>query len=358
MALNLMTGTGTKTANLGNADGLTTLNIDAITLINDSINVNTSINTGTSTGTVSIGNSAAGALALDTAAGISLDGATASNFTVTGAGQDLTLASSGGSVLVSATEDAALAIRLHADGGTSETIQLHADQGTGVGSINLLSDVGGITLTATGLASADAINLEATAGGIDMDGALQINITSSQDAADAIRLNASAGGIDIDAVGAAGQDITITNTGGSCSIVATEAAADAIVLNSSNAAGGIDILTGGGEITLSSSGNVTMAPGTASVAGTSLTIDARVGVATFTGLTTAAGATEDLTITNSSLGAGDGIFVTVSNKGSNDADMTLEGVITETAGTLTVHTQNNGAAALNGDLIVTFWIIN
>ncbi len=101
-----------------------------------------------------------------------------------------------------------------------------------------------------------------------------------------------------------------------------------------------------------------MAPATQSVAGTSLTINARVGVATFTGQTTAAGSTLDLTITNSQLGAGDGVFVTVSNKGTNDADMTLEGVITQTAGTLTVHTKNNGAAALNGDVIVTFWIIN
>ena len=136
-------------------------------------------------------------IAIDTTGAFSIDGAAASNVTVTGAGIDLTLSSSGGSVLVSSTEDAALAIRLHANGGTSETIQIHADQGTGVSSVGLLSDVGGITLRATGLASADAINLEAPAGGIDMDGALQINIASSQAAATAIQLTASdaAGGI-------------------------------------------------------------------------------------------------------------------------------------------------------------------
>ena len=241
MALNIMTGTGTKTASLGNADGLTTLNIDAITLINDSINVNTSINTGTSTGTVSIGNAAAGALTMDTAANISLDSATASNFTVTGASADLTLSSVGGSV----------------------------------------------------------------------------------------------------------------------DIAASEAAADAIVLNASDASGGIDLLTGGGEISIAATGgNVTLLPATNSVAGTSLTLNARVGVATFTGETTAAGSNLDLTITNSALGAGDGVFCTVSNKGTQDADITLEGVITETAGTLTIHTQNNGSQALNGDVIVAFWIIN
>ncbi|HEY3527465.1 MAG TPA: hypothetical protein VGK47_14815 [Nitrososphaeraceae archaeon] len=138
-----------------------------------------------------------GGIAVDTTGAFSIDGAAASNVTVTGAGIDLTLSSSGGSVLVSSTEDAALAIRLHANGGTSETIQVHSDQGTGVSSVGLLSDVGGITLRATGLASADAINLEAPAGGIDADAALQINIASSQAAATAIQLTASdaAGGI-------------------------------------------------------------------------------------------------------------------------------------------------------------------
>lgn len=138
-----------------------------------------------------------GGIAIDTTGALSLDSAATSNVTVTGAGADLNLLSVGGSVLVESTEDAALAIRLHANGGTSETIQVHSDQGTGVASVGLLSDVGGITIRATGLASADAINLEAAAGGIDMDGALQINIASSQAAATAIQLTASdaAGGI-------------------------------------------------------------------------------------------------------------------------------------------------------------------
>lgn len=253
-----------------------------------------SIGTSSAAHTVAIGNAAAGAIAVDTAAGISLDAATASNFTVTGAGADLTLSSVGGRVDVVATENTAQAIYIRANGGTSETIQLHADQGTAVNSINILSDVGGITLTATGLASADAINLEAPAGGIDMDAALQINIASSQNAADAIRIVASNGGIDIDASGAAGEDISIVNTGGSIILQATESANDsvqiistaggidilasgaaagedidiiatgssvnihsteadaaAIVLNASDAAGGIDILTGGGAIDIS-----------------------------------------------------------------------------------------------------------
>lgn len=400
MALNLMTGTGTKTANLGNADGLTTFNVDAITLINDSINVDTSINTGTSTGNVLIGNALATAITAD-AVTFSIDATTASNVTVTGAGADLTLSSVLGSVLVSSTEDAALAIRLHANGGTSETIQLHSDLGTGVGSINLLSDVGGITLTATGLASADAINLEAPAGGIDVDAALQINIASSQNAIDAIRIVASAGGIDIDAVGAATEDINITNTGGSVVVVATEAIADSIVLSSSaggidilapgagagldidivntggsvnitatesiataivvtasGAAGGIDLTTGGGSIDLSSAGFVTMVAATDTQASPSATatIDTNVGAATFTGFTTASAATQTFTITNALISATSQLFVSIANEGANDAQMTVQRV-KRLAGSFEVYTINNGAAALNGNVTITFWAI-
>jgi len=168
---------------------------------------------------------------LATAGAISLDAQLASNLTVTGAGEDLTLASAGGSVLVSSTENAANAIRLHANAGVSETIQLHSDQGTGANSVNLLSDVGGITLTATGLASDDAINLEATAGGIDMDAALQINIASSEAAADAIVINASnaAGGIDITT---GGGDIDIT--GGNVTLTGTTGGADAVLILANN----------------------------------------------------------------------------------------------------------------------------
>lgn len=181
---------------------------------------------------------------VDTTGAISLDSAAASNFTVTGAGLDLTLSSAGGSVLVESTEDAALAIRLHANGGTSETIQIHSDQGTGVESIGLLSDVGGITVRSSGLASADAINFEAAAGGIDMDSALLTSITSTFDNAQAILVQATLGGIDILASGAAaGEDIDIIATGSSVNISATESVADSITIVST--AGGIDILASG-----------------------------------------------------------------------------------------------------------------
>lgn len=271
--------------------------------LNASSNFNTVINSGTSTGTVTVGNAAAGAITVDTAAGISLDAATASNFTVTGAGADLTLSSVGGSVLMESTEDAALAIRLHANGGTSETIQIHADQGTGVASVGLLSDVGGITVRATGLASADAINLEAAAGGIDVDAALQINIASSQNAVDAIRIVASAGGIDIDAVGAATEDINITNTGGSVVVSATEAIADAVTISAT--AGGIDILAPGAgaglDIDIINTGGSINLSATEAIASALTLTAASGGLAVSTGLAIIADAAGNVEI-NSSAG--------------------------------------------------------
>lgn len=74
--VNMSTGTGTKTVNIGNADANTTLNIDAITAINTNVNAAVAINTGTSTGTVTIGNVAnSGNMVLGTSGTLDLDSA-------------------------------------------------------------------------------------------------------------------------------------------------------------------------------------------------------------------------------------------------------------------------------------------
>lgn len=74
---------------------------------------------------------------LSDAGGIDIDAAT---------GKDVDIA--GGTVNLTSSDDAASAIYLRANAGTSETIKIHADQGTGTGSIELLSDAGGIELDA------------------------------------------------------------------------------------------------------------------------------------------------------------------------------------------------------------------
>ena len=99
-----------------------------------------------------------------------------------------------------------------------------------------------------------------------------------------------------------------------------------------------------------------MVPATASVAGVSLTINANVGVATFTGQTTGAGASQVFTITNSVATTTSAVLATVSNLGTNDAQMTLTRV-EQKAGSIDFTATNNGAAALNGNVVITFWII-
>ena len=304
-SINLTSTVGgiTLTSNLATADGINLNAIGGGVDVDGALQVNIASAQAAAANSVRIVASAAdggmdidagtGGITIDSTGAISIDAAAASNFTATGAGVDLTLASVLGSVLVSSTEDAALAIRLHADGGVTETIQLHADQGTSVGSINLLSDVGGITFT-SGLASADAINLEASSGGIDMDSALQTNITSSQAAATALRLNASnaGGGIDIDcgtagitidSTGAfsidgaaasnvtttgAGIDLTLSSVLGSVLVSSTEDAADAIYLHANGGTtetvrihadqgtgvGSVKLLSDVGGITLTATG--------------------------------------------------------------------------------------------------------
>lgn len=170
------------------------------------------------------------------------------------AGEDIDITATGSSVNVTSTEDAANAIYLHANGGTSETIQIYSDQGTGFDSVRLRSDVGGIQID-TGLAAASAITLDATAGGIDLTAADQINIQGAANLVDAVSIEATAGGLEILASGAAaGEDIVITATGSSVNITSTENVVDAIVINASDAAGGIDMDAGTGGIVATSTG--------------------------------------------------------------------------------------------------------
>lgn len=224
------------------------IDVDAVGSAGEDINIT---NTGASI-VLSATESAADAIVLNaTLGGIDILASGAS------AGEDIDIVATGSSVNITSTENNAGAILITENGGASGRITLNAAQGTGADSINLDSTAGGITLAAA-LASADAINLSASAGGVDIDGALQVNIASSQNAVDAIRIVASAGGIDIDAVGAATEDINITNTGGSILLVATESDSAALRFNASGAAGGLDIDSGTGGFIVDTTGGISL----------------------------------------------------------------------------------------------------
>ena len=220
------------------------------------------------------------------------------------------------------------------------------DINVGTGAAQRIITIGNVT-------SATQVVINAGTAGIALasTGAGDITINSDDtlllDSDGVLELNSSAGAISI-----ANDAVSLTVN------VATGAADMTTVVGSTNTTSTTTVQSGTGGVVISGAGAVSMVPATNSAAAASLTLNARVGVATFTGLTTGAGSNVDLTITNSAVTQGQGIFCTVSNIGSNDADITLEGCITETGGTLLLRCQNNGAAALNGDIIATFWLIN
>lgn len=261
------------------------------------------------------------------------------------AGEDINLTATGSSVNVNATEDAALAIHLHANGGTSETIRVRADQGTGVASIDVLSDVGGITLTA-GLGSADAINIVASdaAGGIDIDSGTAGFIV---DTTGAVSLD-SAAASNFTVTGA--FDLTLNTTAGSVVMTGGEAAVDAIDINASNAAGGIDIDAGTGGITLDSTGAISIDAAAASNLTTSvgdLSLISSAGSVVITGAEAAVDAI-DINASNAAGGididAGTG-GITIDSTGAISIDAAAASNLTVTgAFDLTV---NSTAGALN-----------
>ena len=264
-ALNLATDNAAGAVNIGNGTTIRAISIGTV---------------GGVAHTVAIGAATGGATTIDTAAGVSIDAVTQSNFTVTGALADLTLQSSAGRVIVKGEEAAVSAVELvSAAGGISAASALQlslissqaaatavkiqaSNAGGGVdidaGTTGIICDSTGaisldaaaasnFTVTGAGIdvsivstggqvivngeeAAANAVRLLSAAGGIDADCALQMNLTSSQVAADAVRIFASdsAGGIDCDS-GTGGT--TITSTG-----VIDIDAAGVLSLNSSAAA--------------------------------------------------------------------------------------------------------------------------
>lgn len=84
-----------------------------------------------------------------TAGGINMDSELETNIQVAAAGSNLVLGSTLGSVYIEGEEDVALAILITADGGTSSTMRFFNDTGTGAASIEFLTDLGGITGTAS-----------------------------------------------------------------------------------------------------------------------------------------------------------------------------------------------------------------
>lgn len=144
---------------------------------------------------------------------------------------------------------------------------------------------------------------------------------------------------------------------GGCALGAS-ANAHATTVGSTTTTSTTTIQSGTGGLALNAAGLVSVAPAANAVAGTTLTIDSRVCTAQFTGQTTAAGSATVFTINNALLtDVTQAVIVSASNLGANDAQMTIYRVV-KAVGSVAVTLHNNGAAALNGDVYITLWLLN
>ena len=266
--------------------------------------------------------------------------------------------------------------------GTGGDRTMIIGSGTGANSVTVECGTAGCNFGVTANAHTTTLgSTTTTSQTILQSGTGDLVLTSTDavtiDGAGVIEINSSAGviGIGNDAVaqdiniatGAGARTLTMGNGTGASSVVmdcgtggisiGETANAHNVTVGSTSSTSDVLVQSGTGGITLSAAGNVDVVPVTNSVAGVALTLNGRVGQATFTGQTTGAAASVTFTITNSSVTTSNMMLLSLSNGGANDAQMTISR-IEQLAGSIEVIATNNGAAALNGDVMISFWVMN
>lgn len=210
-------------------------------------------------------------------------------------------------------------------GGGSDTFITLELIGTAPGTTTLQVDQGNVVIQDGGISTASGSIQFSAAPTISMASTGQTSITSTSVAAGAITLDAADGGV--------------------------------IITGSTN----ISLDSGSTPIELNCTGNLQIQPQTGTSATDTLNFGSATYVAavTFTGFTTAMGASQDFSIGNAALVAGSGILCTVSNLNTsgNGALMTLTGVITGDA-ELVVTATNNGIGDLGaGDNVIISFMV-
>lgn len=130
---------------------------------------------------------------------------------------------------------------------------------------------------------------------------------------------------------------------------------------------------GGGDVTLVSDGDLALTSTNGALdiatqglinfgavldtqAGTASTIDANVGVATFTGQTIANGATQTFTITNAEVTATSGIIIGIADTATAATEFVAVKQVPG-AGSFTVVVRNDGVTQADGDIVISFIIL-
>jgi hypothetical protein len=271
----------------------------------------------------------AGALSLDGSTGINigveadvpvvmesstLDINAAGNVTLDTEGT-LSVDSAGGASNISHTATADGDFTIAMDAGVDASLIL-SSAGTAADALQISATAGGIDITVAGGASGENLDLVSNTG---------INLLSTENEPDAITINAAAGGIDILAAGAASEDIDIVNTAGSVNIGAGEADINAITINASNAAGGINIDAGTTGISVDTAGP--------------LSLDSTFNNTGAINITTNAGTSERITVKNT--------------QGAEDAGASVAAVLVQAdAGGITLDAGRNIHLSADGGNVV------
>ncbi len=339
---------------LGNTNGATSLAISVGTggYTLDGVPSSTySMGLSTTTGTITIGGTSESGT-------ITLGSSTATNTLVIAGG-------SGATALQLANVQTAGSVSVGA-GMTTGTITV-GGTGLQVGTISIAPGTGAQSLLlGTGGTGAKTITIGGTAANV-------ITIGNTQTAGSiAMGTAMTTGTISIGGTGlqvgtisiAPGTGAQIVNIGtGGTGVktinIGTGAIGNIITIGTVTGAASVDILSGTGGILLSAAaGDIQLSPATVSAAAYAATLNARVGQVTLTGQVLAAGSTQDLTITNSVItGSTQMVMISVDNLGSNDAQLQITRNLIATGGFVTT-VKNVGAAALNGDIHVSFWVMN
>jgi len=272
--------------------------------------------------------------------------------------------------------------------GATDSSLILSSSGTAADALQISTSAGGIDIAVVGSAAGEDLNLDSdssivlTASEAGVADAVVIQTDGAASGIDIISL----ADIDITTTGAAGEDITILNTGGSVNITGSEADAAAIVIDASDAAGGMDIdagtggiavdITGAGDFRVDSSGGSVVLVG-AEAAADAITIDAEnaaggidIDYGTGNMVITGSGASADFTLdadlisidgtgtSNITFTNGAAEDVTISTAGAADHSLIIQATGTAadamqlitTAGGITI---TNGGAAAGEDFTIS-----
>lgn len=235
------------------------------------------------------------------------------------------------------------------------------ESGGGSGAFSTLSSTGATTLATTGASvntfgnttGATSVTISVGTAGFTVDGVASSNY--------AVGASTTTGTITIGGTAESGTMTLGSSSAANTQIIAGGSGATTLQIANSQLGGSVSIggamTTGTIAIGSATSGLVTMPPVSVSAAGTTVVNNVRVGQAVYTGNTDASGATVVYTLTNSFITTTSQLFLTVNNLGANDAQETITR-IKLLAGSAQISLKNNGAAALNGNIQISFWVAN